>query len=141
MPTLTRWYIKTALAWLLTALAIGVALQAGIVSPGARARVWPAYLHLITIGWLTGLIFGVAWWLFPRPAKSSADRTPADRTPYGWASYFLLNAGLLLRATAEPLAGSFWSGPLRAVVLVSAVAQFAGVATFAAVIWPRVRSR
>lgn len=136
MPTLTRWYIRTALAWLVTALAIGVALQAGIVSSGVRAQLWPAYLHLITIGWLTGLIFGVAWWLFPRPAKASADRTP-----YGWASYFLLNAGLLLRAVAEPLAGSYWSGPLRAVIVASALAQLAGVATFAAIIWPRVRSR
>ena len=67
MPTLTRWYIRTAFAWLVTALAIGVALQAGIVAPGVRAQVWPAYLHLITLGWLTGLIFGVAWWLSRAP--------------------------------------------------------------------------
>ena len=135
MPTLTRWYIKTALAWLVAALATGALLQTRMLSPAARSYVWPAYLHLITVGWLTGLIFGVAWWLFPRPDRSSPDRARA-----GWVSYSLLNAGLLLRAVAEPL-GAAPSALSRTLLLVSALAQLGGVVTFSAIIWPRVRAR
>ena len=137
MPTLTRWYIKTALGWLVVALGAGVGLQAGIASIELRARLWPVYLHVITIGWLTGLVFGVAWWLFPRPGKDMSDRTPL-----GWTSYLLLNAGLLGRVVAEPLVGTARPGDWEAVVLaLAALAQLGGVTMFAMVIWPRVRSR
>ena len=65
---------------------------------------YPTYLHLVTVGWLTNLIFGVAFWMFPRYTAES----PRGSDALGWASYAGLNAGLLLRLIGEPaqLAGA-----------------------------------
>jgi hypothetical protein len=37
-----------------------------MTSPALGALLWPTYLHLLVLGWLTQLIFGVAFWMFPR---------------------------------------------------------------------------
>jgi hypothetical protein len=102
VPQLTRWFVKAALLYLVAALLLAVAMQ----WPGAAARmpwlavVWPTYLHLLVVGWLTQLIFGVALWLFPR---HSAAR-PRGYEWLGWTSFVLLNTGLLIRVVAEPRA-------------------------------------
>lgn len=130
MPELSRWFIRTALAYLLVSLLVGVAqpsLADGLI-------VWPTYVHLLVLGWLTQLIFGVAYWMFPRyPGMNSAWR---DRT--GWAAYGSLNLGLILRAFAE-------SGPNSASrsgwLLFSALLQLAAGWAFVVLAWPRVRGR
>ena len=72
MPTLTRWCIKTALVYFVTALVLGVAMQSRhlLAAVPMLSLLWPAYLHLLMVGWITGLIFGVAYWLFPRSDRS-----------------------------------------------------------------------
>ena len=101
MPTLTRWFIKTALAFFVTALALGVAMQsrALVAALPALSAAWPAYIHLLMVGWITGLIFGVAYWLFPRSDR--LDPVLYDRL--GWVAYGSLNSGLLLRVATEPM--------------------------------------
>jgi len=99
MPTLARWLIKTALLHLV--LALGLALvragQAAGLVPGVASALWLPQLHLLTVGWLTQLIFGVAFWLFPSPAPGTQ---PSPRLI--WIAYGVLNGGVLLRAAAEP---------------------------------------
>ncbi|MFL5471446.1 MAG: hypothetical protein ACJ8AM_03735, partial [Gemmatimonadales bacterium] len=63
MPRLSRWFIRTGLIYLLLSFSISLA-QA--VVPSRTAMAWPTYLHLLVVGWLTQLIFGVAHWMFPR---------------------------------------------------------------------------
>ena len=102
MPTLTRWYIKTALAYFVAALLVGLALalrSVAALTPFFNALT-PVYFHLLMVGWVTQLIFGVAYWMFP---KYSAEQPRGDER-LGWATYWLLNAGLILRAMAEPWA-------------------------------------
>ena len=135
MPRLTRWLIRTALLYLVAALALGVALAA----PAAQAPLpwlrgaWPGYVHLFAVGWVTQLIVGVAFWLFPRIGRGP----PRERL--GWAGYVLMNAGLLLRVAAEPLAGqntwSAWAIPL------AALAQAAAAVCWATLLWPRAVTR
>jgi hypothetical protein len=60
MPLLTRTFIKTALVYLALALLFGVLLALGL-SNGFFA----VYIHLLVFGWLTQLIFGVVYWMFP----------------------------------------------------------------------------
>lgn len=134
MPLLARLYIKTALAYLALALLLGVAIAAG--APAWAARLGPAWIHLLVVGWLTQLIFGVAYWLFPRHSRER----PFGQTAPAWAAFGLLNAGLVLRAVAEPAAvggGAAW----RAALVASAAAQALGVLAFVAYLWPRVRTR
>ncbi len=134
MPRETRWLIKTSLLYLLLTLGTGLAL----VLPAARSfapNLYPTYLHLFTVGWLTQLIFGVAFWLFPRFSR---------KRPYGhralvWAGYGCLNAGLVLRAATEPFP---MQGNLEQWLLAfAALLQWFGGLLFVVHIWPRVKTK
>lgn len=132
MPTLTRWFIRTALAYLLASLIAGI-LQ--LTSGSWGSLLWPTYLHLLVLGWLTQLIFGVAYWMFPR--LPSAAARGSERL--GWVSYWLLNAGLLLRVVGEPAralgARTDW------LLVAAAFLQLAAGWVFVANTWPRVKER
>lgn len=135
MPTLTRWFLKAALVYLILALSLGLLL----VLPGRSpfAGVFPVYLHLLTFGWLTQLIFGVALWMFPKfsPAK------PRGYEWLGWGTFILLNTGLVLRMIFEPLNGILPS-PLSGWMLVlAALLQWLSALAFTANTWKRVREK
>jgi len=136
MPTLTRWLIRTALLWLLLALVLGV----GIVTPDrlglppALAGLRPTWVHFIVVGWITQLIFGVAYWMFPRHSVTH----PRGLTALGWAGYTLLNVGLVLRVTGETLT---LLGHPQSLAALSAPLQMVAGWTLAAMIWPRVKEK
>lgn len=136
MPTLTRWFVKSGLLCLLAGLLLAVLMQWPVIgaAPWLRAA-WPTYLHLLVVGWLTQLIFGVAYWLFPR---YSAER-PRGSERLGWVSFVLLNAGLLLRIAGEPRA--VLGGEAATVLTASAVAQLCAAMAFVVNTWPRIRER
>jgi hypothetical protein len=130
--------VRSALAWLLLALVSGILLASGVAAriPGTELVLpYPTYLHQITVGWLTNLIFGVAFWMFPRHTAEN----PRGSDALGWASYAGLNAGLLLRLVGEPaqLAGAGGRGLL----LLSAGLQLVGGWAFVLNIWPRVKAK
>jgi len=78
VPVLTRWFIKCAMLYLIVALALSILMQSGLSRKVPLLGVlWPTYLHLLVVGWLTQLIFGVAFWMFPK--HPSAPRVcPAE---------------------------------------------------------------
>ena len=126
VPTIARFFIKTALLHLLLGLLLGL--------------VWshPAVVHLITVGWLTQLIFGVAFWLFPRVSKESAYGTIRPV----WAAYGLLNGGLLLRLLAEPASLQYGAESVWSVLLsISAVFQWVASVLLVLYFWKRVRTK
>ncbi len=67
MPALTRWLVKTSFIYLLLAIGVGVllALQS-TVQWTVIGGLFPVYIHLFVLGWLTELIFGVVYWMFPK---------------------------------------------------------------------------
>lgn len=139
MPLLTRLFIKSALVYFVTALLVGLLLAARSVLdlPGALNGLSPVYFHLLMVGWVTQLILGVAHWMFP---KFSRDE-PRGRELLNWATYWLLNGGLILRVIAEP-ARAASSAPLWGWLLVlSALLQWLAVMAFIANLWPRVKER
>ncbi|MBZ0254104.1 MAG: hypothetical protein K8I02_12260, partial [Candidatus Methylomirabilis sp.] len=83
MPTLTRWFVKTALLSLVAALALGalLAAQAAFDLPERIGLLAPLYFHLFLVGFVAQLIFGVAYWMFP---KASKER-PRGSEALGWA--------------------------------------------------------
>ena len=135
MPTPARWFIKTAFVFLVLALGVGAVLS---VRTGAVAGFWrPAVVHLFVVGWLTQLIFGVAYWLFPRHSRES----PHGRTSLAWVSYGLLNAGLVLRLAAEP-GMALWAWDCwRLTLALSAAMQTLGVLAYAVYLWPRIKTK
>lgn len=121
-------------------MACGVlaALPPDLLSFAERRGLSMAAVHLLAVGWISQLIFGVALWMFPRPGR------PRDlpRRRLDYAAYGLMNAGLLARLAVEP----GWTVPAGGVtwrwtLLASAAVQWLAVLYFAARLWPRVRSR
>ena len=133
MPKLVRWYIRTALMYFVLALAAGLLRTIPALNIPA---ITPVYFHLLMVGWVTQLIFGVAYWMFPRYSKES----PRGPEWLGYTIYGLINGGLLLRVIGEPMQAS---GITAAGVLlaVSAVLQLIGGWLFVGVMWPRVKER
>ena len=134
MPDEARYMIKTALGWLCLALVAGVATAAWGTPRGwwPGVAMYPTLLHLVTVGWLTQLIFGVAYWLFPRWSRES----PHGPHQVVRAVYVLLNVGLVLRVIAEPFTGL---GFRMKILLASSVLQAIAAVAFAAYMWKRVK--
>lgn len=138
MPTLTRWFIKTSFISLAAGLALGLTqgLQP-VLDLQLPAGLFPAYIHLLVFGWLTQLIFGVVFWMFP---KYSSER-PRGSDPLGWWTYALLNGGLLLRIIAEPVNSAAPSPFFGWILVTAALLQFLAGVTFVANTWARVKEK
>ncbi len=141
MPLLTRWYIKTSLVYLVLALVAGLILAGQSVwnVPPPAFSLFPTYLHLLVEGWVTMLIIGVAFWMFPKYLPD----LPRGNETLAWAGYLLLNAGLVLRTIAEPVNGVILSpGSLWGILLAfAALLQWLGGMAFVANIWGRVKEK
>ena len=139
MPILTRLFIKTALLYLVAALLAGVLLLArpALSLPDQIVALTPVYFHLLMVGWVTQLVFGVAHWMFPKYSQAR----PRGSERLGWATYFMLSAGLILRAVGEPLAALQVGAFFGWLVAASAVLQLLAGWAFVANTWSRVRER
>lgn len=139
MPPQTRWFIRTALVYLVAALLVGVALMLGplLNLPPVLSALQPVYFHLLMVGWVTQLIFGVVFWMFP---KQSSER-PRGSDRLGWATYWLLNIGLLLRAVGEPLVALLPAAGAGWLLAASAALQLLAGWAFVANTWARVKGR
>lgn len=139
MPRLTRWYLRSALFCFVAALLIGV-LQAGrglFTLPAVVNALTPVYFHLLMVGWVTQLIFGVVFWMFPKPSTAR----PRGSEGLGWATYALLNMGLLLRVVAEPWQALAPGALASSALALSAVLQWLAGLAFVANTWSRVKER
>ena len=137
MPLLTRWYIKSALVYLMAALLLAVVLALPSDLPSFIRFMNPAYFHLFLVGWVTQMIFGVIYWIFPIITRSQ----PRGNERLGWASYILLNAGLLLRVIGEPLTASNPEAGFGWLLAISALLQWLAAVIFVFLAWPRVKEK
>ncbi len=139
MPLLTRWFIRSSLVYLVAALAAGLVLaaQSFLQLPAFVGALGPVYLHLFMLGWVAQLIFGVIYWMFPKYSKES----PRGSERLGWATYGLVNVGLILRAIGEPGQAVRPGAGLGWLLAASALLQWLGGLAFVANTWPRVKER
>jgi uncharacterized membrane protein HdeD (DUF308 family) len=125
--------------YLIAGFALGALLLLnGIVRlPAVLLAAQPVYFHLLMVGWITQLIFGVAFWMFPKLSREQ----PRGSERLGWLSFYCLNAGLLIRAIAEPW-NSVAANPVIAWLLpLAAVLQLIAGWAFVANIWGRVKGK
>lgn len=139
MPLLTRYLVKTSLVYLALGLLVGLALalQDVFSLPVSLSGLFPVYLHLLVIGWLSQLIFGIAFWMFPKYRREM----PRGNESLGWGIYFLLNAGLLLRAIAEPWQSQNPEAISAWLLVVSAVMQWLAGLMFVFNTWGRIKEK
>lgn len=137
MPPLTRWYIKSALVYFVLAALVGILLMARWAVPGLSdlGAFQPVYFHLLMVGWVSQLIFGVVYWMFP---KFSSEQ-PRGSERLGWVVYVSLNLGLLLRAVGEPAVVLWPERPGGWLLVLSAGLQLVAAWGFIAHTWGRVK--
>lgn len=137
MYTLVRRFIKTGVGFLLLGLALGFWMLVRRELFG----VWPdpylvsAHAHLVLVGFVFFLIFGVALWLFPRP-RSDDERY---RPELAEVTYWLLLVGTIVRFLAE--ASRAWTDApaLGWAVVGGASAQVGAMALYFWTMWTRIR--
>lgn len=137
MPQISRWFIKTSLVYFVAGLVMGVGVMANAAFklPPLFGTLRPVYIHVLIVGWLTQLIFGVAIWMFPKYSKEQ----PRGNENFMWSVYLFINAGLLLRIIGEPLTAlDYETGWMLAV---SAILQVIAGWVFVVTAWQRVKER
>lgn len=139
MPRLTRYFIKTALIYLAAAMLLGLllALRTAVNLPPELLALSPVYFHLFMVGWAAQLIFGMLFWMLPKYSREK----PRGHEPLAWATYILINIGLILRVIGEPLNATQSELDVGWLLAVSSVLQLIGGWSFIAAMWPRVRER
>lgn len=138
MPPVTRLYVRSSFLYLVATLATGLWIAARAVwpelVPGSSA-LSPVYFHLFMVGWVTQLIFGIAYWMFPVYSRDAPRRSKR----LGHITYYVLNGGLLLRIAGELAATE--SGGWRWLTGSAAVLLFLAGVGFVVNTWGRVTGR
>ncbi len=140
MPTLSRWFIKSGLVYFVLTMILAVFLKlhpTGWLPTSFIPALTPVFYHTLTVGWITQIIFGVSIWMFPRYTREQ----PRGKKQVGWASFWSLNIGLLLRVLGEPLQTVSPSTVTGAMVVASAVLQWLGGVLYVIHIWQRVKGK
>ncbi len=102
MDWFVRAFLRAAMIWLSLGVTLGVAMAA---SPGLVVY-RPAHMHMLLLGFVAMMIFGVAYHVIPRfvgrPLRSRA--AAAAHWWAGNAGLALMTAGFLLRPNGVPVA-------------------------------------
>jgi len=106
------------------------------------------HVPFLVVGWLTQLIVGVSWWLFPPLKLGLAPGAPRPRhgqeqrgsEPLFWLSVALLNVGVLLRGLGLPLYAWTQARLFLALSGLSGLILLAAAIAFVANVWGRVRA-
>jgi hypothetical protein len=150
MPTASRAFVKISILNLAIGAVLGALLLVSRWIPLAPeiAALRISHIEFLVVGWLTQLIMGVAWWLFPtltvglrRGDPKPVRRGQAQRgsEPLFWITFFSLNLGILLRALFGPLYSWTKLSLFNALADVSALFLLAAAVGFVLNMWGRVR--
>ena len=121
MPTLSRRLIQCALIHFAIGSTLGglILIDKGIPQIYPLRQFLPAHTELMFFGWVMQMIFGVAFWIFPR---SQGRRKNPE---YAWIAFGLLNVGLLAFASGLNLIGR--------------ILELLSVLSFIKLIWQRAK--
>jgi heme/copper-type cytochrome/quinol oxidase subunit 1 len=139
MPALVRRFLKTAVGFLLVGVGLGVYMLVRRELWGEWPGPWwiSAHTHVILVGFVILMIFGVALWMFPRPAKDEAPFDPR----FAEAAYWLITLGTAARVAGELARAHTDVAAVRWTVVGGGGAQALGVALFFWAMWGRIRGR
>ena len=150
MPATSRTFIKASVVYLCLGAIVGALMLVNRYLPLGS---WVGYLRIghvqmLVVGWLTQLILGVAWWLFPplkiglradAPLPVRRGQTQRGSEPLFWVTFACLNAGILLRAVFDPLYSWARIGLFNLLVGFSGLFLLLAAVAFVLNMWGRVR--
>lgn len=150
MPVTSRIFVKASILYLCLGAILGAIM---FISRWIPLGAWVSYIRvshtqMLIVGWLTQLILGVAWWLFPplkiglrsdAPLPLRRGQTQRGSEPLFWITFGLLNAGVLIQSVVQPL--YTWSrfDLFRVLTGISGILLFLAALAFVANMWGRVR--
>ena len=135
MPRLSRWFARTAFAYLVVGFTIGgliLSAKAGFVD--ARVWVWLLpHVDILVMGWLVQLAMSMSFWILPRIRDAGRGRVEL-----AWVSYFLLNAGLILGAGVSLAVYWYPATLMQQAFTAGLLVQTVAVCLYAVYVWPRI---
>lgn len=139
MPLLTRWHVRASFLFLVAALLAALAQSASVLGdlPAFFGALRPVYFHLFLVGWVTQLIFGVVFWMFPKATREQ----PRGSESLAWGVFWALNVGLVLRVIVEPIHALNPNAVLGWLLAISALLQWLAGLGFVANTWGRIKER
>lgn len=128
MPRLSLWFVRASLIYLLLGFTFGALIlaQKGISYYPPVWYLFPVHVEFLLIGWLAQLAMGVAFWILPRFSTGQ----PRGNVGLIWASFALINAGLLI-GSAQP-----W---FPVATLTARIVEVVAGIIFAIGLWRRVK--
>ncbi len=113
-------FVRASLVYLIYTALLGFLFY---LEPGWMAYLRSSHVHAGLVGFFLNMVFGVAYWMMPRPGQLKQPGLEA-------ATFYLLNLGLVLRLVLEPFALAHPTPLTRTALQVSAVLQLAAVLVF-----------
>lgn len=123
--------IRTALLYLVLTGFLGVLF---FLFPTLTPYFRVTHVHLGVVGFFLSMVMGVAYWMMPRPGGLKQEGLEAT-------TFYLLNAGLVLRVLAEPWWRYTGDGLPRGLSVTSGLLLFAAILTFAYAMQARVKTK
>jgi hypothetical protein len=136
MPLLSQIMIRTALLWLGFGFTIGglVLAHKGIPFMSWLWTLRMPHVHMLLVGWMVQLAYGVAFWILPR-LDASGDRGNVFLVR---VCYVALNGGVVLASLHDPLRALVAVDALRLLPIGAGVLYILATGAFAAHAWRRV---
>jgi hypothetical protein len=131
MSRYEAYLVRTALIYLVLTGLLGLLL---FVRPELMPYFRTTHFHLGFIGFFLGMVMGVAYWMMPRPGGLRQERLEA-------LTFFLLNAGILLRLFAEPAWRISGLKTWYYLTVSASLLQFFAMLVFAFAMWQRIKTR
>jgi len=136
MTDYSQWTIRVSLVYLLAGFTIGALMLADKGFPIYRnvVRLLPLHMEYLMFGWFIHLIFGTAYWMFPRfnPTKTTMDKQRGF-VRAAWFSFVLLNLGLGVFTL------SYFVHAVYETRLIARILELIAVLSFMFNLWPRVK--
>lgn len=123
--------IRAALLYLMLTGLLGVLF---FLFPSLTPYFRVTHIHLGVIGFFLSMVMGVAYWMMPRPGGLKQEGLEAT-------TFYLLNAGLVMRAVAEPWWRYTGDGLPRGLSILSGLLLFAAILTFVYAMQARVKTK
>ncbi len=129
MSTLSVWYVRTSMLYLMAGFTLGLLLliNKGIPFYPMIWRLLPAHIEFLLIGWTLQLALGIAFWILPRFG------TRRGNVKLAWLAYLLFNVGIWLTVLG------YWWSSRWGMIWAGRILETCAAAAFAVHAWPRVK--